>query len=337
MKNNVLINYNFSKSSNDAKHLISGTDQRNLWCYLIIKKLRNIGYEVLFPNDFNTKTVKNVDLEIHINFSQKRSNAKWNIGLFMETPEIEPMNHLSSCAAYDIVISHNPDLYNAPNHVVSVLPCWDVEALPETTQPKELYCSNTFSMIAANKNFKNPVKYKDLYKERIRMIEYFEYFYSKQFKLYGPGWNVRKELLSFPRLQKVAQKFRIPGNLKSYQGVCVSKNDVIRNSTFNICFENCVYPGYLSEKVFDAILGGSIPIYWGHHEIPQTLKASIIDASQFESLKDLIQYCYALSIEERLEIVKNGSNFLQSDGLRYSHQEYANQVTRHVEQLLLAQ
>lgn len=32
---------------------------------------------------------------------------------------------------------------------------------------------------------------------------------------------------------------------------------------FNICFENSSYPGYLTEKLFDAYNAGCIPIYWG--------------------------------------------------------------------------
>ncbi|MBF9024361.1 hypothetical protein HKCCD6035_02250 [Rhodobacterales bacterium HKCCD6035] len=255
----------------------------------------------------------------------------------METPEIAPLNNATSCKLYDKVISFNPTLHAVKNHVLAELPCWDANDLTQAVQNDRDCGSNTFSMIAANKNFKNPVKYKDLYKERARIIQYFETSNTEEFKLYGSAWNIRQELLAFPKLQKIVRKLKIPGNLKSYGGICVSKNDVIRSSTFNICFENCVYPGYLSEKVFDAILGGSIPIYWGHDGIPKSLKTAVIDASQFQSQKNLVQHCRSLDIEERLEIIRNGMNFLQSDGPKYSHQIYADQITRHIEKLLLAQ
>lgn len=32
---------------------------------------------------------------------------------------------------------------------------------------------------------------------------------------------------------------------------------------FNICFENSSYPGYLSEKLYEAYMAGCVPIYWG--------------------------------------------------------------------------
>ena len=336
MKKSILINYNFSKSSADSRSRISGTDQRNLWCYLLIKSLKSKGHQVLFPNDYAKQKIKTVDIEIHVNSNAKRSDATWFLGLFMETPEIEPRNRSSSCIHYNVVVSSNPNLNSASNHILSPLPCWDEEAIINKSSREKNYALNTFSMVAANKKFKKPVTHKDLYKERIRIIKYFETSQYQTFKLFGPGWDVRRELLSFPRLQKISKKLKFPGNLKCYEGVCDNKNDVLMNSTFNICYENCVYPGYLSEKVFDAILVGSIPIYWGYHEIPETLKASVVDASRFQSPAELIQYCRNMSIERRLEIVKCGRSFLNSDARMYSHQKYSERLISLLEKPLSA-
>jgi hypothetical protein len=35
------------------------------------------------------------------------------------------------------------------------------------------------------------------------------------------------------------------------------------NYKFNMCFENSSYPGYVTEKIYEAFIGGTIPIYWG--------------------------------------------------------------------------
>jgi hypothetical protein len=32
---------------------------------------------------------------------------------------------------------------------------------------------------------------------------------------------------------------------------------------FNLCFENASYPGYVTEKLYDALCAKTIPIYWG--------------------------------------------------------------------------
>ena len=42
-----------------------------------------------------------------------------------------------------------------------------------------------------------------------------------------------------------------------------NKIEWLKNYKFNICFENSSYPGYLTEKLFDAFKAGCIPIYWG--------------------------------------------------------------------------
>jgi len=38
----------------------------------------------------------------------------------------------------------------------------------------------------------------------------------------------------------------------------------ISKSVFNICPENSASPGYCTEKIFQALEGGTIPVYWGH-------------------------------------------------------------------------
>lgn len=42
-----------------------------------------------------------------------------------------------------------------------------------------------------------------------------------------------------------------------------AKLDWLTNYKFNICFENSSYPGYVTEKLYEAYMGGTIPIYWG--------------------------------------------------------------------------
>ena len=42
-----------------------------------------------------------------------------------------------------------------------------------------------------------------------------------------------------------------------------NKHKWLQNYKFNLCFENSSYPGYLTEKLFDAYNAGCVPIYWG--------------------------------------------------------------------------
>lgn len=42
-----------------------------------------------------------------------------------------------------------------------------------------------------------------------------------------------------------------------------NKTEWLQSYKFNLCFENSSYPGYLTEKLFDAFAAGCVPIYWG--------------------------------------------------------------------------
>jgi alpha(1,3/1,4) fucosyltransferase len=47
------------------------------------------------------------------------------------------------------------------------------------------------------------------------------------------------------------------------------KFEYLRNYKFNLCPENSNYPGYCTEKVFEAITCGCVPIYWGTDNNPE--------------------------------------------------------------------
>lgn len=44
------------------------------------------------------------------------------------------------------------------------------------------------------------------------------------------------------------------------------KVKLLENYRWNICFENSIYKGYVTEKIFEAKVAGCIPIYYGHEE-----------------------------------------------------------------------
>jgi hypothetical protein len=59
---------------------------------------------------------------------------------------------------------------------------------------------------------------------------------------------------------------------------------------FNLCFENDLYPGYVTEKVLEAWLGWTIPLYWGNDAYEILNPAAIINLSKFPSMTDFINY-----------------------------------------------
>lgn len=66
------------------------------------------------------------------------------------------------------------------------------------------------------------------------------------------------------------------------------KLDLLNNYKFNLCFENTLSDGYVTEKLFEAKLGGCIPIYWGDEACKKDFNpASFIYANDFPSLENL--------------------------------------------------
>jgi alpha(1,3/1,4) fucosyltransferase len=71
-----------------------------------------------------------------------------------------------------------------------------------------------------------------------------------------------------------------------------SKLDLLSRYRFTFCFENFASDvGYVSEKIFDALYSGSVPVYRGDKNIKKyVFPDSFIDASDFESYMELFQF-----------------------------------------------
>jgi alpha(1,3/1,4) fucosyltransferase len=64
-----------------------------------------------------------------------------------------------------------------------------------------------------------------------------------------------------------------------------------RQFRFTIAFENKACPGYTSEKLIDALLAGTIPIYWGNPDVSLDVDPrSFVNASSFRSWEKLADY-----------------------------------------------
>lgn len=48
-----------------------------------------------------------------------------------------------------------------------------------------------------------------------------------------------------------------------------NKTEYLKNYKFNICPENSNSYGYVTEKIFEAIRSGCVPIYWGSYNMPE--------------------------------------------------------------------
>lgn len=70
------------------------------------------------------------------------------------------------------------------------------------------------------------------------------------------------------------------------EGKVPDKLALFRQYRFCICMENSLAMDYVSEKVYQGLAAGCLPIYWGAPNIRDLLPApeAVIDASQYPTL-----------------------------------------------------
>ena len=124
----------------------------------------------------------------------------------------------------------------------------------------------------------------ELYSARRSAIKYFEHLHPDNFDLFGLKWNqlTLKERF-FPWIRR-------PFN--SYRGAVKNKWEVMPNYRFSLCYENVRdVPGYVTEKIFDSMRCGCVPIYWGANNIVDYVDAeAFIDRRRFKSDVELDEY-----------------------------------------------
>ncbi|OGC94445.1 MAG: hypothetical protein A2W25_08730 [candidate division Zixibacteria bacterium RBG_16_53_22] len=116
----------------------------------------------------------------------------------------------------------------------------------------------------------------DLYKARLDAIAHF--CGRADFRLFGKGWEQKTMLV---RRGKRLRFYTAPGE-------CEDKIAIMAKFRFALCFENCAFPGYVTEKIFDCLLAGCVPVYFGAPDITDFIpKECFIDFRDFRDFGEL--------------------------------------------------
>ncbi|MCC6983018.1 MAG: hypothetical protein IT535_07075 [Bauldia sp.] len=107
------------------------------------------------------------------------------------------------------------------------------------------------------------------------------------------------------------------GHRAPYQG---GKLAALRESVFTIAFENQISPGYVTEKLIDPLVAGSIPIYWGAREALSDFNPeAFIYAPDFGDLDALVKHVLELAEDKaRLEAMATAPIF-HDNRIPYEH------------------
>lgn len=182
------------------------------------------------------------------------------------------------------------------------------------------------TMISGNKridNWKKNVLLKllygfgveEIYSKRRLVIDHFS---EKGLDLYGFGWD--KELS--PRIVAV------------YRGTVEDKRKTLARYKFAFCLENSIFGGYVTEKIFDVLFAGCVPVYCGAPDITDFVpRNAFIDLRDFKSHDELERFLQGMSEEVYHTYIKNIEVFLRSEQYkRFSQERYAEEVLAIIEE-----
>lgn len=113
-----------------------------------------------------------------------------------------------------------------------------------------------------------------------------------------------------------------------FKGSCDDKHELLSRYKFTIAYENTAYPGYVTEKVIDAMVAGSVPVYLGAPDIAEQLPAeAFIDARAFNSPEELTARLEQMTETEAAAMIDAGQRFLRSSqGQRHTYEGFGEWV-----------
>jgi hypothetical protein len=215
-----------------------------------------------------------------------------------ENPHINALNcDVRYCAQFEKVFSWNPTIASLPNGVLVMVPNEIVVKSTPAFHERPLLVV----LINANKRFPKRLE-GDLYEERIALIRWYEAHHLNSFGLFGRGWD--KPSPAFTAPEKWARRI---GRLKtqiygyrpfpSYRGAIDSKFEAYGHAKFGICYENTKdLPNYITEKLFDCLMEGCVPVYWGADNVLDFIpKDCFINRRDFASTADLHDFLVSMN------------------------------------------
>jgi hypothetical protein len=302
----------------DSVHKYGSTYLMRLLRDTFLKK----GIEINTP-DVNLG--KPISFEIYVEGQALRENSYPKYLLALENPLINVLNaDLEYCRQFAGVFSWNPRLSALPNFTLLMVPN-EVRILSfKKFEERPIFSS----LINANKRFPKLIP-DDLYEERLKTIRWYETHYPEDFRLYGLGWE--KPSPAFTRSEKIRRRIvRLRSQIygfkpfPSFHGSIEDKASVYSVSKFAFCYENTKnLDNYITEKIFDAMLAGCVPIYWGANNVGDYIpNECFIDRGLFRDNKELHTFLKSIDAQNYIRYQHAIQQFLQSSGAEIFKAEY---------------
>ena len=290
-------------------------------------------------NTPDMNTGRELAFDLHLEGRPLGEHVRPRYLIALENPNINKLNASEAyCQQFDKVFAWDKRLFQLANVVPILIPHPMLrEDFPGLEERTLFSC-----LINANKAFKEMLP-TDLYLERLNTIRWYEKHARDRFALYGMGWE--KSVPAFTATGRLARlgsrlKTRLFGlpPVPSYQGAVSDKASVLRKTRFSYCYENSRdLSNYITEKIFDSLFHGCVPVYWGADNVLDYIPADcFVDRRKFRDTAEVHRYLTAITPQEYAAFQTHIARFLQSDAARqFSSQTFANciveQVSRHLE------
>jgi hypothetical protein len=218
-------------------------------------------------------------------------------------------------AQFRFVIGWNPACAGTPNYWLARI-AYDTEQTPRAPVPfaERKLCV----MITCNKFSRHP---QELYTARRQAVRFFERHHPADFDLYGHGWQ--SDAFGnpcFPRsrkLERLCAKLGLLATYPSWRGTVHDKLATMAGYRFALCYENGVFPGYITEKLFDCCNAMTVPVYLGAPDIAAVVPpAAFVDRRQFADDAELYRFLAAVTPAQYQAYLDAMRDFLASDAYR---------------------
>jgi len=228
--------------------------------------------------------------------------------MVLESPLVRPDNYdMPFHGHFDRIFTWDDSLVDGDrylkfNYVIDPDAVFDPDVVKQRFEAQKL-CT----MIAGAKSSTHP---HELYSHRVRTIHWFESDFPQDFDLYGMGWQADE----YP----------------SYRGKVDNKLEVLSRYRFSLCYENAGnYAGYITEKILDCLLAGTVPVYGGAPNIKNWIPADcFIDLRDYGTYNELHDRLTGMSEDE------HGRYLDRIHGLIVSEQFYPFTIQCFIETLV---
>jgi hypothetical protein len=314
--------YNANRMFKDASSAL-GDDLSYPSVYLA-RHLRALGHQV---NTLDMAALESFDAAIFLDhptflnsyYRRLRRMPGKKLYLFLlENPAHRPDNYWRwNHRAFDKVFTWNLEWVDHKKYFQLWLPVKIPESFRINPAEKTKFCVTVVSQKYSGHR-------QELYSERVRGIRWFEREHPAAFDLYGLDWDRIYFTGKLSRLNLLLQRIYVkcPGLMRrrrfpSHRGPVPRKDAVMRQYKFAMAYENAAFPGYVTEKIFDALFAGCVPVYLGAPNVTDYIPAdTFIDRRNFRNYEELYQFLTSMSEKDYLGYIRAIEDFVRGDRIK---------------------